>query len=83
MLGVNYTALIPVMIRAAQDQQKLIQDQQKELQAQAARIVALERSGKTGGVSSLVKGGVGAGLVFGLFPLGLVVARRRRKGQAN
>jgi len=82
-LGVNYTALIPVMIRSVQDQQKLIQDQQKKLQEQETRIAALERGDKGGSVSSLVKDNLGAGLVCGLFPLGLVLAHRRKKEQAS
>lgn len=72
MLSINYTALLPIMIKAVQEQQRIIQTQE-------ARIASLERGGKTT-LSSLVTGSLGAGLVFGLVPLGLVAARRRRTG---
>jgi hypothetical protein len=67
MLGVEYSSLIPVLAKAIQEQQRLID-------AQQARIAALER-GRSPALSSLLPGGI---LAFCLVPLGLVARRRRR-----
>jgi len=65
MLAVNYPALVPVLVKVIQDQEK--------------RIAALE--GRTPMMSSLVSlDGIG-GLAIALLPVGVVVAIRRRRKQ--
>jgi len=71
MLSINYTALIPVVIKAIQEQQAVVE-------RQAARIAALEQA-RPSTASSLPTGGVGTGLALGLLPLGLVAGLRNRK----
>jgi hypothetical protein len=70
-LTLNYTGLIPVLIRAAQEQEAVIRQQE-------ARLAILEQRRDTVASSS---GGLGAMSVFGLLPLGLIgfVVGRRRK----
>jgi Chaperone of endosialidase len=69
MLGINYNGVGPVLIKAIQEQQKMIEGQQ-------AQIARLER-GRAPLVSYVVPGSL-AGLALGLVPLGFVVTRRRR-----
>ena len=69
MLGVNYTALIPVVIKA-------IQEQQKAIQAQQSRIDELSR--KTPAVASSGALMMVLPLSFGIF-VGSVARRRNRK----
>jgi Chaperone of endosialidase len=71
MLSINYTALLPVMIKAVQEQQKVIEGQQ-------ARIAKLE-AGRAPVMSSVLGGRIGEGFVLGLVPLGLLVGLRRRR----
>ena len=71
MLSVNYTALLPVMIRAVQEQQKIIERQND-------RIASLEQ-GRAPALSSIFSGRLGEGVALGLLPLGLVAALRRRR----
>lgn len=74
MLSINYVELLPVVIKAVQEQQAVIRQQD-------ARIAALERE-RAPVTSSLFSGGLGGGLAAGLIPLGLIVAfRRNRKRQ--
>jgi hypothetical protein len=75
MLVVNYTALLPLAIKAVQEQQRVIEQQE-------ARLAALER-GRGPVVSSLFSGGLGGGVALGLLPLGLVLALRRRGKQES
>jgi len=75
MLSLNYTALLPVAIKA-------IQEQQKTIQRQEARIAALERGHVSAAPTSL-GGGVWAGLALALLPLGMMVVTRGRKKQAS
>jgi hypothetical protein len=71
MLSVNYVALLPVMVKAVQEQQKLIQKQD-------ARIAALEREHSPISSAILPTRATDA-LLLGMFPLGLVAAFRRRQ----
>jgi hypothetical protein len=71
MLGVDYIGLLPVVINTVQEQQRIIHRQE-------ARINALERGSSGMKLSSILEGGA----LVGLLPLGLVLASRRRKGQA-
>jgi Chaperone of endosialidase len=71
MLSINYPALLPVVVKAAQEQQQIIQRLED-------RIARLERGNKPLSYS-LPAGGIGLGVAFGLLPLGLFVANRRRK----
>ena len=45
-LGLNYMALLPVMVKAAQEQQAQIHEQQKLIERLQARVSQLERSAK-------------------------------------
>lgn len=78
-LSLNYNGLVPVVVKAVQEQQKMILAQQKVMADQAARIEALERALKPSTISSNAKGGLGALAAMGLVPIGMFVARRRRK----
>jgi hypothetical protein len=83
MLAVNYPALVPLMIEAVKDQQKVIKDQQKVIEKLDSRLTALEH-GRSPTSSSLLTGSLGMGLVLALLPVGLVVAlgkRRDRRGK--
>ncbi len=70
MLSVNYVGLLPVVIKAVQEQQKIIENQQ-------AQIAALQRAQRPV-MSSVLPVGLGGGLALGLLPVGMVFARRRR-----
>jgi len=72
MLGVDYIALLPVMINAVQAQERIIQKQE-------ARIAILERGRSALNLSSML----GGGALLGVLPLGLVLASRRRKANAQ
>ena len=41
-VGINYSALVPVVIKAMQEQQALLQEQQAQIEALTARLAALE-----------------------------------------
>jgi hypothetical protein len=69
-LGLNYAELVPVLINAVQEQQKIIDRQE-------ARLDTLER-GRGSVLSNLVPSGLG-GLALGLVPLGLIASRRKRQ----
>jgi hypothetical protein len=70
-LSINYAALVPVTIKAVQEQEKLIRQQQ-------VRIDALEHA-RGPMVSSFFSGSaLEGGVVFGLLPFALIVAFRRR-----
>jgi hypothetical protein len=43
LLSVNYTALIPVLTQALQEQQKAIQAQQKQIEELKALILSLKK----------------------------------------
>jgi hypothetical protein len=75
MLGLDYTALIPVLVKAVQDQQRLIASQQ-------AAIDRLQSS--RAGVAFAPRGdGLLFGLSLGLVPLGMLVVVRRRKNSGD
>jgi hypothetical protein len=82
MLAVDYMSLIPVATKAIQEQEGTIQRQAKVIQQLDARIAALEQSKKPVASSSL-PGAIGAGLAFGLLPLGLIGVRRRRRNHTK
>ena len=73
MLGLDYVALLPVMINALQEQQKVIRSQE-------ARIAALEHP-QSPKLSSILGGGALLGI--GLLPLGLVLGFRRKGTRRN
>jgi hypothetical protein len=70
MLALNYAGLVPVLVKAVQEQQAIIREQGRE-------IAALQVGRK--GSASLPSGGTGVALAFGLLPLGLFVGRRLRR----
>lgn len=70
MLSVNYTALVPVLIKSVQQQEAVIREQQ-------ARIASLEHA-RGPILSSVFSGGTGGGLALGLLPLAFVAMRRKR-----
>jgi len=71
MLGLDYTALVPVLLKAVQEQQHMIQKQQ-------AQIDEL-RQGRRPLASSVISDGAMVAVGIGVVPLGLLVAARRRK----
>jgi hypothetical protein len=75
MLGINYVALVPVAVRAIQEQERVIR-------AQDARIAALESRLRPSTVS-LNSGYGGLGLALGLLPVGLIFVRRRNRSKGN
>jgi hypothetical protein len=76
MLSVDYIALVPVMIKAVQEQQRVIERQQ-------AQIAKLE-GGHSQLLSSMVPLGVGTLAAFGFLQIGFVLARRRgAKGRTD
>lgn len=74
ILSINYTELLPVVIKAVQEQQKVID-------LQEARISKLERE-RAPITSSLLPVGLGGGVALALLPLGLIVGTRRRKNNS-
>lgn len=82
MFSVNYTSLVPVLIKGMQEQEKTIKDQQKVIQRLETRMTELERARRPGLASLFSEGNLMGGIALGLLPLGLVVAgRRRREGK--
>ena len=71
-LGVNYTALVSVLIKSVQQQQAIIESQNE-------RIARLERGNAPIALGSLFSGGLGTAAAGGLVGLGLVVSRARRQ----
>jgi hypothetical protein len=72
VLTVDYVELVPVLMKAVQEQNKIITQQ-------GARIAALEGGHGATRLSSLL----GGGAALGLLPLGLVLARRRRRARGS
>lgn len=64
MLSLTYSDLIPVMAKAIQEQQKVIQRLERE---------------RSPVMTSSFSGGLGGGLALALLPLGIVTALRRRR----
>jgi hypothetical protein len=71
MLSINYTELLPVVIKAVQEQQQVIRQQE-------ARISTLERQ-RSPATSSLLPVRLGGGVALALLPVGLFVGIRKRK----
>lgn len=71
MMSVDYIALLPVAIKA-------IQEQQATIKSQEARIAALERQ-RAPISSSAIPGGLAGLAALAIFPVGLLVAGRKRK----
>ncbi len=69
--SINYMALVPVLVRGAQEQQKVLQDQE-------ARIASLERSRGPVAASLFGVNDLMMGFALGLLPFAWVVARRRK-----
>jgi len=69
VMTINYTELVPILIKAVQQQNRTLVEQEN-------RIAALERARPPLKLSSMIGGGV-----LGLVSLGLVLASRHRKGQ--
>lgn len=73
MLGVNYVGVVPLVVGAVQEQQRVISQQE-------ARIAALEARLRSSTVSS-TSGYTGLGIAIGLLPIGLVLGLRRRRSK--
>jgi hypothetical protein len=85
MLAVEYQEIIPVAIKAIQEQENVIRRQAATIQQLDARLTALEKS-RGAQTASLFSGGFGASsMLLALLPIGLFVAWRRqnRKGQPS
>jgi hypothetical protein len=78
MLSVNYTGLIPVAVKAIQEQQGMIREQQATIARQEARIQALEQRPI---VASMFSGGVNVSVAIGAIVALLLNVLRRRKEQ--
>jgi hypothetical protein len=70
-LAMNYTGLVPVLVKAVQEQQAIIQEQ--------GRQIAALQSERKSSVSLRSSDGIGVALAFGLLPMGLIVRRRLRR----
>jgi len=79
MLAVNYTALLPVVIKGVQEQQKTLREQEQRILQQENRIAALERGRSQVMASSMFSGALGPGFILGLFGFGLSAALFRRR----
>jgi hypothetical protein len=76
--GLQYDALVPVALRAVQEQQKIIQAQQAELKAVTARLDALE--GRTPTLASVWPRNAWGWLVVGLAAIvGALAPKMRRR----
>lgn len=75
---VNYTALLPIVIKGAQEQQKLLRDQQQRMKEQDDRIAALERARRPL-MSSIFSSDLGQGTVVGGLALSISALLRRRR----
>lgn len=81
MMSVNYTGIIPVILKGMQEQQKLIAEQQKLIQRLDARVAEAERA--PGAVqASLLSSPLNTGLALCMIPLGFFFAKRRRSPSA-
>jgi hypothetical protein len=76
VLTVNYSELVPILVKAVREQNEIITRQD-------ARIAALEKGRSPLKVSSLLHDVGGPGALFGLLPLGAVLAYQRRKTRAG
>lgn len=74
MLAVNYTALLPIVIKGVQQQQKVLREQEQRIQEQENRIAALERGRAPVMASSMFSGALGPGFLLGLLGFGLSAA---------
>jgi hypothetical protein len=77
-LGINYGELVPVLIKAVQEQQSEIEAQAGQIAALEARLAALEQQTASGPGSLRLPGIAGLG---GLLAGGLVVLEARRHKQ--
>jgi hypothetical protein len=77
-LGMNYGELVPVLIRAVQEQQDQIETQADQIAALEAHVAALEQSTNSGPGTLRLPGIAGLG---GLLACGLVVVEVRRRRQ--
>jgi hypothetical protein len=75
MLSLDYVGLVPVAIKALQEQQRIIEQQE-------ARIARLEKGHPSVTSAAVVAPGLGTGLAVGLLPVGLVFAYRRGRRNA-
>lgn len=76
-LTLGYSALVPVVIKAAQEQQQLIQEQKDAIARLEARIASLEKDRNRG--SSLAASAIAPGLALALLPAAIVAVRRRKR----
>jgi hypothetical protein len=81
MMSVNYTGIIPVILKGMQEQQKIIAEQQKLIQRLDARVAEAERS-PNAMQASLLGSPFNTGLALCLIPLGFFFAKRRRSPSA-
>jgi hypothetical protein len=82
MLAVNYIGLIPVVIKAVQEQQLLLQKQASLIERQQRQIDAL-KTGRATTASILDPVQPMATFALGLLPVGLILLGRRRKTNSN
>jgi len=78
MLAVEYQEIVPVAVKAIQEQQATIRQQATLIAQMDARIAALEKGRKGPIASSIPGGGLGAAAMLALVPVGLLFARRRQ-----
>ncbi|HXU01083.1 MAG TPA: tail fiber domain-containing protein, partial [Polyangia bacterium] len=77
MLSVNYSGLVPVLVKSIQEQQAIIARQDDRMAQQDARIAALEQRPV---LSSMFSGGVNVSVAIGAFAaLALSVIRARKQ----
>ena len=78
MLGVNYTALVPVTIKAVQEQERTIEAQAKLIADLNRRVAALEASKTKVAGSSFGTLGLALAALGMALPVGVVIARRKK-----
>jgi hypothetical protein len=76
MLAVNYTSLIPVLIKAVQQQQAIIVRQETAIASQDARIASLEARRPQ---ASAPSGLPAAAVALCCLPFGLLIPRKRKQ----
>jgi hypothetical protein len=79
MLAVDYTGIIPVAIKAVQEQERTIEQQAKLIARLDSRITVLEASKPSVASASFPVGAGTSAAALALLPLGLFAARRKRQ----
>ena len=76
-LSLNYTGLLPVAVKAIQEQQAIIKEQREMLLKQEARITSLEQ--RRAPAASRLPGAFGGSLALGLLPIGMFAILRKKR----